>query len=264
MINSFFAFFGKPFVLLFHKLSDFGKFIIFQLQLIPLYFTFPFRIKQTFAQIDAIGVGTFWVIFLTALFTGMVEAIQLYEGFHQFGAETFMGYTIFISITKELGPVFGALMLTSRAISSMAAELGTMRVTEQIDAIDILGIDSRKFLLIPRILATTISLPMLVIIFDFVANLSAYLVSVYILDINSIEYRNTIMQFLKFSDIYTGVIKGVAFGFLVGSIGAYIGYTTYGGARGVGISTTKAVIYSAITIFGANYLISSVFMILDL
>jgi phospholipid/cholesterol/gamma-HCH transport system permease protein len=263
MINSFFAFLGRPFVLLFKQLSNFGKFIIFQLQLIPLYFSYPFRIQQTFSQIDAIGVGTFWVIFLTALFTGMVESIQLYEGFHQFGAESFMGYTIFISITKELGPVFGALMLVSRAISSMAAELGTMRVTEQIDAIDILGLDSRKYLLIPRIIATTISLPLLVIIFDFVANFSAYLVSIYILDINSVEYKNTILQFLKFSDIYTGVIKAFVFGFLVGSIGAYVGYTTYGGARGVGISTTKAVIYSAITIFGANYLISSMFMILN-
>jgi phospholipid/cholesterol/gamma-HCH transport system permease protein len=264
MINNFFAFFGKPFVKLFLSLNEFGKFIIFQIQLIPLYFTFPLRIKQIIIQIDTIGIGTFWVIFLTALFTGMVEAIQLYEGFHQFGAESFMGYTIFVSITKELGPVFGALMLVSRAISSMAAELGTMRVTEQIDAIDILGIDSRKYLLIPRIIATTISLPLLIIIFDFIANFSAYLVSIHILDINSIEYRNTILQFLKFSDIYTGVIKGFIFGFLVGIIGTYIGYTTYGGARGVGVSTTKAVIYSAITIFGANYLISSIFMILNI
>jgi len=247
---------------LFFILKNFGEFIIFQIQLIPLYFTFPLRVKLIIVQIDIIGVGTFGVIFLTAFFTGMVEAIQLYEGFHQFGAETFMGYTIFISITKELGPVFGALMLVSRAISSMAAELGTMRVTEQIDAIDILGVDSRKFLIIPRIIATTISLPLLIIIFDFIANYSAYLVSINILDINDKSLKKLSWRYIQNKHIYTGIIKGTIFGFLVGSIGAYIGYHTSGGAKGVGISTTKAVIYSAITIFGANYLISAVFMML--
>jgi phospholipid/cholesterol/gamma-HCH transport system permease protein len=264
MIEKFFYILGKPFVDFYKLLASFGAFIIFQLKLIPLYFTFPLRVRLTFSQIEAIGVGTFGVIFLTAMFTGMVEAIQLYQGFHQFGAEAFMGYTIFISITKELGPVFGALMLVSRAISAMAAELGTMRVTEQIDAIDTLGIDSRKYLIIPRIIATTISLPILVITFDFVANLSAYLISIYVLDVNPTEYKNTINQFLVFSDIYTGVIKAFIFGFLVSSIGTYIGYFTTKGARGVGIATTKAVVYSAIVIFISNYFLSSIFLYFDI
>jgi phospholipid/cholesterol/gamma-HCH transport system permease protein len=190
--------------------------------------------------------------------------VQFYQAFHRFGAETFIGYTIFLAITKELGPVFGSLMLISRAISSMAAELGTMRVTEQIDAIDVLGIDSRKFLVIPRILATTISLPILIIIFDFVANISAYIISTKTLGVNPIGYQDAIIKLLKFSDIYTGIIKGFVFGFLASSIGVYIGFFAKQGARGVGEATTNAVVYSAIAIFATNYFMSVIFLFLDL
>jgi len=258
-----FSFLGKIVLGFFKKLENFGKFIEFQVGLIPLYFKKPYRIKEIFKSIEQIGVGSIGVISLTAIFTGLVEAVQLYNGFHKFGAETFMGYTIFISITKELAPVFGSLMLISRAISSMAAELGTMRVTEQIDAIDTLGVDSKKYLIIPKIVATTISLPLLVIMFDFLANLSAYLVSVYMLGVNSTEYTNTINTMLNFSDIGTGIIKAFVFGFLISSIGTYIGYFTSGGAKGVGISTTAAVVYSAIVIFAANYFLSTLFLFLE-
>ena len=123
-------------------INAFGVFIVFQLSIFPLFFT-RVRVKSVIKEISIIGIGTAGVIVLTAFFTGMVEAIQLYSGFHRFGIEGFMGYTIFISITKELGPVFGSLMLISRAVSSMAAELGTMRVTEQIDSIETLAIDSK-------------------------------------------------------------------------------------------------------------------------
>jgi len=256
-----FYYIGKEVLGLKDKIDSFGKFIIFQLQLIPLFFSKP-RFKELFREIYIIGVGTFGVIFLTAFFTGMVEAIQLYSGFHQFGVEAFMGYTIFLSITKELGPVFGSLMLISRAISAMAAELGTMRVTEQIDAIETLALDSRKILIIPKIQATIISLPILVILFDFVGNISAYLISIQVLDINPITYQNIITQNLQLSDITSGIIKAFIFGYIVSSIGTYIGYFTKGGAKGVGESTTKAVVFSAISVFMFNYLISSVFLMI--
>ena len=252
---------GKQVLSLTEKIDNFGKFILFQLQLFPLFFSKP-RFRELFREIYIIGIGTSGVIFLTAFFTGMVEAIQLYSGFHQFGVEAFMGYTIFISITKELGPVFGSLMLISRAISAMSAELGTMRVTEQIDAIETLALDSRKILIIPKIQATIISLPILVILFDFIGNISAYLISTYVLDINPITYQNIIMQNLQLSDIATGIIKAFIFGYVVSSIGTYIGYLTKGGAKGVGESTTKAVVYSAISVFMFNYLISSVFLMI--
>ncbi len=262
-MESFFAFIGSPFVALIKNMERFGSFIIFQLKLIPLSFKRPWRVKQIFEQLEVIGVGTIAVIFLTALFTGMVEAVQLYQGFSKFGAESFMGYTIFISITRELGPVFASLMVISRAISSMAAELGTMRVTEQIDAIETLAVDSKKYLLIPRIIATSLSLPMLVIFFDFISNLSAFLISWLMLDLNPVGYIDTIKQLLAFSDIGTGLIKGAVFGYFIGSIGAYVGYFTSGGAKGVGISTTKAVVLASITIFIANYFLSAIFMILN-
>ncbi|NPA04119.1 MAG: ABC transporter permease [Epsilonproteobacteria bacterium] len=258
-----FYYLGLPFVKLYEKLEAFGAFIIFQLKLIPLYFKPPFRIKEIFQQIDVIGIGSLFVISLTAIFTGLVEAIQLYHGFHKFGAESFMGYTIFVSISKELGPVFGALMLVSRAVSAMTAELGTMRVTEQIDAIDTLAVDSKKYLIIPRIIASTISTPILVVVFVFLGNVSAYLISTVALGVNPTEYKNTITTYLQFSDIGTGLIKAVVFGYLISVIGTYIGYFTRGGARGVGLSTTKAVVYAAMTVFAANYFLSSLFLYLD-
>jgi len=263
IVESFFSSIGAPFLAIFKKMGDFGHFILFQTSLLPLFFKPPYRVKEFFYQMDVIGVGTLGVIILTALFTGMVEAIQLYYGFHRFGAENFMGYTIFVSISRELGPVFTALMLTSRAISAMAAELGTMRVTEQIDAIETLAVDSKKYLIIPRVLATTISLPLLVITFDFVGNVSAFIVSTEFLGINPTSYQNTIRQYLEFADIGTGIIKAFVFGFLISLIGTYLGYIAKGGARGVGRATTTAVVYAAVTIFAANYFLSSLFLLLD-
>ena len=258
-----FYYLGLPFVQFYRSLEGFGAFLIFEFKLLPLFFKPPYRIKETLQQMEIIGVGSLFVISLTAIFTGLVEAIQLYHGFHKFGAEEFMGYTIFVSISKELGPVFGALMLISRAISAMTAELGTMRVTEQIDAIDTLAVDSKKYLIIPRVVATTISTPLLVIVFVFLGNLAAYLISVYALGVNPTSYKNTITTYLEFSDIGTGLIKAVVFGYLMSIIGTYIGYFTRGGARGVGLSTTKAVVYSAMTVFAANYFLSTLFLFLD-
>ncbi|MBD3840217.1 MAG: ABC transporter permease [Epsilonproteobacteria bacterium] len=253
---------GKKTLSFLSLFERFGAFIFFQLSLIPLIFKKPYRLREVVVQIDSIGAGTFGVILLTAFFTGMVVTIQLYDSFHKFGTEAFIGFTVFISIAKELGPVFGGLMLISRSISSMAAELGTMRVTEQIDALDCLSVNSKKYLLIPRILATMISLPILIIIFDFFGNLSAYLVSIYALGISENSYLSNIKQMVEFEDVAQGIIKGVIFGYLIGSIGSYMGYFAKGGAKGVGIATIKAVIYSAITIFAANYFISAVFILI--
>ena len=260
MINKILSAIGIPFIELYKNISSLGKFLIFQVKLLRLFFKLPIRFKLILKQIEIIGTGSLGVIILTSGFTGMVEAIQLYNGFHKFGAENFMGYTIFISITKELGPVFSALMLISRAISAMTAELGTMRVTEQIDAIDTLAIDSKKYLLVPRIIASTISLPILIIIFDFISNLSAYLISTKALGVNPVAYQNIIKKLLLYSDIYSGIIKGVFFGFAIGCIGTYVGYMTKGGARGVGIATTQAVVISAISIFIINYFLSAFFL----
>lgn len=263
MVERFLGYIGRPFLHFYDTIERFGLFILFQFSLFKLYPLAFRRYKIVLTQIEVIGLGCMGVISLTALFTGMVEAIQLYNGFHQFGIENFIGYTIFLSITKELGPVFASLMLISRSISAMAAELGTMRVSEQIDAIDILGVDSKEYLITPRIIATVISLPLLVIWFDFIAIGSAYVISTGVLGINPIAYQETLMRLGEFDDIMTGVIKAAVFGFIVSSIGSYIGYHTSGGARGVGQSTIYAVVYSAVAIFIANYFLSALFLYLD-
>jgi phospholipid/cholesterol/gamma-HCH transport system permease protein len=235
---------------------------MFQIEVIKLFFTKKFRTRETLKQIEFIGVNSFLVIFLTAFFTGMVEAIQLYDGFKRFGIESFMGYTIFISVCKELGPVFASLMVVSRAVSSMAAELGTMRVTEQIDALDVMAVNSKHYLIVPRIIATIIALPLLILIFDAIANIGSYLVAVYLLEINPHAYLDTIKQFATFTDFTDGLIKGIIFGYLISMIGTYSGYHTRGGAKGVGQSTTSAVVVASILIFVADYIISAILIMI--
>jgi phospholipid/cholesterol/gamma-HCH transport system permease protein len=261
-LNTIFEFFGKSALNFLTLVPVVGHFTIFYLKLIPLFLSPPYRVGLIIKQIEIIGVQSWGVIALTAIFTGMVEAVQLYSGFKQFGAENFMGYTIFVSITKELGPVFATLMVISRAISAMSAELGTMRVTEQIDAIDILGIDSREYLIIPRVIATTLAVPLLVILFDFLSNVSAFIISTQVLELNPTTYQEVIQKLISFSDIYSGIVKSIAFGLVIGMIGAYVGYHTSGGAKGVGESTTKAVVVSSVSLFAVNYVFSSLFFIL--
>ena len=265
MIEKFFFLIGSVVLKTFDMfIISLGKFTIFHLDVLRLFFVKPFRYKEIMHQIEFIGVNSFLVIFLTAFFTGMVEAIQLYNGFHKFGIENFMGYTIFISICKELGPVFATLMVISRAVSGMAAELGTMKVTEQIDALDVMAINSKQYLIVPRIIAMLISLPILILMFDTISNIGAYLISVYVLDVNATAYLDTIKQLALFKDFTQGIIKGIVFGYLIAAIGTYVGYHTKGGAKGVGRSTTTAVVISSITIFIADYLLSAIFLFLDL
>ena len=262
IFEHFFAYLGKSFFNFTAVLGELGKFALFQWQMIKLAMVPPYRMKEIYEQLVIVGIGSIGVISLTGIFAGMVSAVQLYQGFHQFGAENMMGFPIFISITRELGPVFGGLMLTSRAISAMAAELGSMRVTEQIDALDTLAVDSKKYLLVPRIIATTLALPLLIILFDVLGNLAAYLISIYMLGVNETAFLNTIHMYLSLSDIFTGIAKGFFFGFMIGTIGTYIGYNTRGGARGVGKATTTAVVYSAIMVFVLDYFIAAIFLII--
>ena len=251
---------GKNTVDLIAKLGDFT---IFQIKTFFLFFKPPFRIKILIEQLKFMGYGSLGVIFLTSFFTGLVEAVQLYQGFHKFGVENFMGYTIFISIVKELGPVFAALMVVSRGISAYAAELGSMRVTEQIDALEVMAVNSKHYLIIPRILATIIAMPLLILFFDAVANFSAYFISTVSLGVNEYKYLDTIRQYGEFKDINQSIIKGIFFGYIISAIGTYIGYNTKGGAKGVGISTTKAVVISSIAVFMLDYILSTVFLILN-
>jgi phospholipid/cholesterol/gamma-HCH transport system permease protein len=258
LINKFFYLIGKKTL---NFINTLGDFFIFELKIFLLFFKPPYRIKNFFEQITFIGYGSVGVIFLTSFFTGLVEAVNLYDAFHKFGIDDFMGYSIFISVVKELGPVFAALMVVSRGMSAYAAELGSMRVTEQIDALDVMAVDSRHYLIVPRILATIISMPLLILFFDAVANIGAYLISVYSLDVNGYAYLDKIRQFGELSDFNEGITKGIVFGYLISAISTYIGYNTNGGAKGVGISTTRAVVISSVVVFAADYLISAFYLI---
>ncbi len=240
-----------------------GNFTIFQIKIIFLMFKPPYRIKVLLEQLKFIGYESIGVILLTSFFTGLVEAVQLYQGFHKFGAENFMGFTIFISIVKELGPVFAALMVVSRGVSAYAAELGSMRVTEQIDALDVMAVDSKHYLIVPRIIATIIAMPFLILFFDAVANFSAYFISTVSLDVNEYKYLDDIRQFAEFKDINQSIVKGLVFGYLISAIGTYVGYFTTGGAKGVGQSTTKAVVIASVAVFMADYVLSTIFLVMD-
>lgn len=261
-IENLLALIGSPFMSLYRAIESLGRFFIFNAKLAPLAFKKPFRSREIFFEIERIGIHSGAIIVLTAIFMGLVQAIQIYQGFHRFNMENMMGYTIFYALGKELAPVVAALMVTSRAISSMAAELGTMRVTEQIDAIDTLAVDSKKYLVIPKIIAATIALPILTAAFNVVANISSYAIATVALDINPTSYVTTIRQYAEFSDFVTGLIKAAVFGFLISSIGTYCGYHAYGGARGVGRATTAAVVASSVVILIADYFLASLFIFL--
>ncbi|MDR2033373.1 MAG: ABC transporter permease [Helicobacteraceae bacterium] len=262
MFEAFLFRLGRPFYALAELNGKLGAFFIFQARFFPLLFSRPFRGSLFLKQLEAIGANSVLVVVMTAVFTGMVMSIQLYGAFHQFGAESMMGYAIFLAIGRELGPVFTALMLISRAASAMAAELGTMRVTEQIDAIEALSVNSKAYLLTPRILATVIAAPLLVIIFDLVANVGAYLLALQ-LGVNPNAYMRAIVAYAKLGDFVQGCVKGAVFGYLIGAIATYVGFNAKGGAKGVGIATTQAVVSSSVALFLANYFLSSLFLLLD-
>ncbi len=260
MIEKLLAAIGAPVIYFWRSIEGLGAFFVFNAKLLPLVFTKPFRLREIMNQIEVIGIKSIGIIVLTATFIGMVQAIQMYQGFHKFGIENMMGYTIFYALGKELAPVVAGLMVTSRAISAMSAELGTMRVSEQIDAIDTLAVDSRKLLIIPKIIAAMISLPILTIIFNIVANIGSYATAVFILDVNGTSYINAITQYAEFRDYAEGIAKAAVFGFLIGSIGTYFGFHTKGGARGVGMATTITVVTSSVIILVADYFLGVMFL----
>jgi phospholipid/cholesterol/gamma-HCH transport system permease protein len=217
----------------------------------------PFEIKNTFRQMLEIGINSLPVVLITAVFTGMVLALQSYTGFKRFGAEGLVGSIVALSMTRELGPVLTALIVTGRAGASMAAELGTMRVTEQIDALETLATNPVKYLIVPRFISGTIMLPALVVITDIIGILGGYFVTVVLLKAGSRTYMKATWDFLQAEDIYNGLIKAAFFGAAFTLISCYKGFYTKGGAEGVGRATTGAVVYSSMAILISDYFLSA-------
>jgi phospholipid/cholesterol/gamma-HCH transport system permease protein len=217
----------------------------------------PFRLAQLFLAMEFIGVKSIFIVALTGTFSGMVLSLQTVHSLRQFSAEGVVGSVVAVSLCREISPVFAALMVTARAGSAMAAELGNMRVTEQIDALVTMGVSPVQYLLSPRLVASVLMLPLLVILYTCVGMGGAWVVSVNWMSVDPGIFIANIEKYLVPSDLYMGMIKAVVFGFLISSISTAQGYYASGGAKGVGEATTRAVVLSAVAILVANYILTS-------
>jgi phospholipid/cholesterol/gamma-HCH transport system permease protein len=216
----------------------------------------PYDVPEHFRQMVRVGVDSIPVVFLTTLFTGMVLALQTFNGFKRFHAESLVGSVVALSLTRELAPVLTALMVTGRVGSAMAAELGTMRVTEQIDALTALGTEPVQYLVVPRVAASVLMMPLLVILGDFVGMYGGYLVAVQLLGANPITYIENSFQFLEISDVTSGIAKAAVFGLIFSLLACVRGYYTEGGAEGVGRATTRAVVSGSLSVLFADFFLT--------
>src|SRR5271168_3777394 len=220
----------------FSFLAATGRLARFALQGLGAALSPPFYPRLILRQIVYMGYYSLPVVGLTAIFTGMVLALQSYTGFSRFNAESAVATVVVLSVTRELGPVIAGLMVAGRIGAAMAAEIGTMRVTEQIDALTTLSTNPFKYLVAPRLVAGIVTLPMLVLLADIIGVLGGYLVGVYKLDFNDSAYLRNTIDFLQFQDVFSGLVKAAVFGFLITLMGCYHGYTSKGGAQGVGMA----------------------------
>jgi phospholipid/cholesterol/gamma-HCH transport system permease protein len=213
----------------------------------------PFEVREHFRQMQRVGVDSIPVVFLTMLFTGMVLALQAYNGFARFNATSLVGSVVTLSLMRELSPVLSALMVTGRVGSSMAAEIGSMRVTEQIDALEALATEPVQYLFVPRVFAAVLMMPLLVVMGDVVGMIGGYFVAVSLLGTNSVAYYESQFQYLDMVDFTSGIIKAAVFGLILSVVACVRGFYTVGGAEGVGRSTTRAVVVASLTILLVDF-----------
>jgi phospholipid/cholesterol/gamma-HCH transport system permease protein len=209
-------------------------------------------------QMIRIGYFSLPVVGLTAFFTGGALALQIYVGGNRFGAEAFVPNIVVLGITRELGPVIAGLMVAGRVAAAIAAEIGTMRVTEQIDALTTLSTNPIKYLVVPRLIAAVVTLPVLVLVADAIGVFGGYVVATESLGFNGPVYLKNTVDFVTHGDVTSGVIKIAVFGFIIALMGCYNGFHSKGGAQGVGAATTYAVVSSSILILAANYFLTSI------
>jgi phospholipid/cholesterol/gamma-HCH transport system permease protein len=247
---------------LFSPLTDaldvFGRLLMLTGQSVVWLTRPPFRIAQLLLAMDFLGVQSMFIVALTGVFSGMVLALQMTYQLRQYGADGVVGVVVAVSLAREIAPVFAGLMVTARAGSAMAAELGNMRVTEQIDALTTMAVSPVQYLLSPRLLAAFVMLPMLYILYSCVGMAGAWVVSVEVLGVDPGSFIANIEKGLVPSDFYMGLVKSATFGFLISAISCNQGFNASGGAKGVGEATTRAVVQSAVAILIANYIITSV------
>ena len=247
---------GRNFLSFFDSI---GYIIVFFFQCLKSCVSPNFYPKIFFGQLIKIGYNSIPVVGLTTIFTGMVLALQSYTGFSRFSAETAIPNVVVLSITRELSPVLAGLMVAGRSGAAIAAEIGTMKVTEQIDALKTLSTNPLNYLVAPRIIAGVICLPLLVFLGDIIGVFGGYLICVYVLNFNSEVYLVNIYNFVEFLDVFSGLVKAAVFGLIISFMSCYHGFHAKGGAQGVGLATTYSVVSSSILILILNYIITSLF-----
>ncbi|MCV6596434.1 MAG: ABC transporter permease [Mangrovicoccus sp.] len=240
-------------------IASIGRVTLFALAALRHMVTPPFYPREFGQALLNIGWYSLPVVGMTALFTGAALALQIYAGSSRFNAESVVPQIVAIGMLRELGPVLGALMVAARVASSIAAEIGTMKVTEQIDALVTLSTHPMKYLTAPRVLAATLSLPMLVAVGDTIGVMGGYLVSTTRLGFNSATYLQNTVDFIEPWDIGSGLVKGAVFGFLIALMGCFFGMHSARGAQGVGAATKAAVVAASVLILAANYLLTEAF-----
>jgi phospholipid/cholesterol/gamma-HCH transport system permease protein len=220
----------------------------------------PFYFRNVIRQFYLIGYNSLPVVGLTAVFTGAVLALQSYVGFSRFSAPSAIPTVVVVSITRELGPVLASLMVAGRVGAAIAAEIGTMRVTEQIDALETLATNPMKYLVAPRVLAGLLMMPILVAIADVIGIMGGFIVSAFILDFNQSAYLINTINSLHTQDVVSGLVKAAVFGVIIALLGCFNGYNSKGGAQGVGAATTNAVVYASVLILFSDYFLTELFL----
>jgi phospholipid/cholesterol/gamma-HCH transport system permease protein len=223
----------------------------------------PFYMADTIQQADLIGVGSLPIVVLTGMFTGIVLALNTSKTLEQFGSLSLTGRLVSFSMVRELGPVLTSLMVAGRNASGMASELGSMKVTEQIDAMRALGTDPYKKLVTPRVISTVFMMFFLTIISDLVGLIGGWIISYSMLGLDSTQYWNSAYQALHYNDVITGLAKPLVFGFIISTVGCYFGITTKGGTQGVGRSTTEAVVWASVVILAVDAVLTQLFITLS-
>jgi phospholipid/cholesterol/gamma-HCH transport system permease protein len=241
-------------------LREMGRMLLFLLTTFAWLARPPLRALQILKQLHFIGFKSSFVVVLTAAFTGMVLGLQGYYSLRKFGAEAALGSAVALSMIRELGPVLAALMVTARAGSAMTAEIGIMRITEQIDALDTMAINPLQYLVSPKLVAALIGVPLLVAIFDVVGIYGGYLVGVELLGVNSGSYWSSIESAVEWKDVYGGILKSVSFGLIISWICCYKGYYTRMSAEGLGTATTEAVVLTSVLILIWDYFLTSILL----
>ncbi len=243
---------------LIHRVEAFGSMGLLSGRALALTAAPPYRFRLLMESMHDVGVGSLFIVLLTGVFSGAVFSLQSVSAFRMFDAESMVGTTVALTLSRELGPVLTALMVAGRSGSSMATTLGTMRVTEQIDAMEVMAVNAVHYLVTPRIVATLLVTPVLTMLFTFIGMVGAYVVAVMLLGVDPGMFVGNLAGIVEPSDLVYGGIKAVVFGFCIASIGCFKGFYATGGAKGVGEATTGAVVLGSVSVLVVNYFLTAV------